>query len=195
MTAIPTNRSVKVDVSIDNSDPMPGQLTVEQPMQRIQSLGPRPDPAWEYVDNNGHFHAYTSEDSHHRYPTLSAREEHIGCDGTCGGVCEGEGYSVTRYACRICDEQIEPGLIHGPYTTGLPGLTDWRLTVRTTNPGIMNGYGKDVSVRITGSQGPSWFGIALVAGCTWHSYGEGELELAGNGQLGVAQPPIIARAN
>lgn len=113
---------------IDNGDPVRAELHVFQDVQEIRSALPRSDPNWSHVDAAGHYHAY-SDDEHDHYPTLLVRSEHRDCDGSCGGVCQGEGYHVDKYLCRICQEEQHPGALHGEHVIYRPGRKDWELTV------------------------------------------------------------------
>lgn len=69
-----------------------------------------PDPTWTFTDGAGHFHAY---DSAGKLPTLGRVVTHLDCDGTCGGVCDGEGYSKIEYQCPLCDEYVKPRTVRG----------------------------------------------------------------------------------
>lgn len=115
------NAAASSSIIIDNGEPVSGSLEIEQNYETIESLyGTKPDPAWEFIDEAGHFHAY---DTAGELPTLDGRARHVNCDGSCGGVCGGEGYNVTDWHCRICDQLIEPGQVddRGPHQ-----IATWR---------------------------------------------------------------------
>lgn len=129
-------------VRIDGADPVFATLHREQLWETIHSKGPRWDPQWRHVDKAGHPHTYGPKGS---TPTLDVRREQQPCDGTCGGICEGEGYGVTVFTCPRCGEQIEPGLIPGPHVVTIPKWTEWRLEVE----GRVGGVEKDGVITFT----------------------------------------------
>lgn len=141
-------------IYVNGGPGMRGTLRVEQDVQRVPSNLPRPNPRWEFTDAKGHYHAY-ADDKRDRYPTLEALTEPAACDGSCGGVCNGEGYHVTRYFCRICREEIEPGVLHGPHSLDIPGPTSWGLELEGAVP-----MGEKVSIRLKHGAQPELFGIA-----------------------------------
>lgn len=161
---------------IDGGEELPCEIVIEQQMLRERTRLPRQDRAWTMVDAQGHFHAVDEDGG---YPTLDRRVEHRGCDGSCGGVCQGEGYDVEAYTCTICGEDIEPGLLHGEHELTVPGLKSWRATV--------NGYPppqRKLSVRFT-SERVSFFGVAVVYSLMAEGYdGSAVTELVGVGKLG-----------
>lgn len=143
-------------VTIDNGAPLPGTLTIEQHYETIRSnIATKPDQRWEHIDTHGHFHAHDNED---KLPTLIARRRHIDCDGSCGGVCGGEGYDITDWFCAICNEQVEPGRVddHGPHS--IPTRKDWRIKVESDAPIT----GNRVTVRFDLGNGVVMFGVAAI---------------------------------
>lgn len=88
----------------------------------------KPDQAWSYIDAAVHEHTWLGR----TLPTLERRSRHIPCDGSCGGVCEGEGYYVPEYVCPRCGEVVEPG--HVPdwqaRGEGLPITGERRVTFK-----------------------------------------------------------------
>jgi hypothetical protein len=122
---------VKYDIQfrVNGGDILLGSLSIRQDHQTMWTDLPTADPKWEFTDSNGHYHAHSIENEHDPYPTLDRRSEHVDCDGSCGGVCEDEGYTVSKYSCRICKEEIEPGLSPGPHSFTVPGLREWSCTV------------------------------------------------------------------
>jgi hypothetical protein len=137
---------------------------VNQHVDHVTSRGPRPDPNWSTVDSYGHFHAYSGANGldvkPERYPTLSVTREKQPCDGSCGGVCEGEGITIVRYACLICAEQIEPGLIEGPYTYPVAMHYEWTLQVAGDTVPVR--FDERATVHLSDGR----FGIALVTNQT-----------------------------
>lgn len=114
---MPTAGFEPMTVSLDGGEP----LFVED----WQLHGPRieylpsleasmPDPGWVHVDSHGHEHRWARGDRNwsrpDALPTLIQSYEHKECDGSCGGVCGGEGYDVSVWHCRVCGDQVEPGL-------------------------------------------------------------------------------------
>jgi hypothetical protein len=169
--------SSRIAVQINDSPVGPGTLTVDNNSEVIWSSGARPDPRWQATDSNGHFHARAKDET---YPTLKTRSEHAPCDGSCGGVCQGEGYTVTHYDCAICGEEVEPGSIPGPYSVVVPGLASWSVTVTSTEP--VGGMSEQVSVRFEDGD-TLRFGVAMVASIS-SDMGEWKTELVGVGPLG-----------
>jgi hypothetical protein len=118
---------------IDDGPGTTGNLKIDQEWHRETTNLPQPDPRWEHTDSNGHYHA-RSEDQADPYPTLLSHVEQAACDGSCGGVCDGEGYSVTRYFCRACQNEIEPGVARGMHLISIPGLKSWTAEVAARVP-------------------------------------------------------------
>lgn len=119
-----------VSVSFGGGSPVPvADYTFDAgPIEYVRSLyATLPDPGWEVVDGHGHVHrwALTGRDEYHRpeaLPTLIASSRHVPCDGSCGGVCGGEGYDVTVWHCRVCGEEVRPGFVpdHQARGRGVP---------------------------------------------------------------------------
>jgi hypothetical protein len=98
-----------------------------------------PDPAWSHTDDAGHFHAY---DSNGKLPTLRKTFVNVGCDGTCGGVCDGEGFNRATYECVLCDSLVEPATRRG--STPVGGSTTY--TAEVSGPLDLAGFdGEEVS--------------------------------------------------
>lgn len=141
-----------VKITIDNGQPMPGQLDVEYQIIDVTSAtATKPAMSWTQVDDQGHWHAY---DDKGELPTLVARPRHIECDGSCGGVCEGEGYDIVEYFCAICDQQIEPRRLPDTAPKSIPGRMTW--TVRIEPEREITGK---VTVRIAAGE-KTMFGVA-----------------------------------
>lgn len=118
-------------VVINGGVAMDAVMTVRQEMIEYRSqVATKHDPRWEFTDAAGHFHAY---DEKGERPTLDARTEHVPCDGSCSGVCEGEGYDVTHWHCALCREEIEPGRVPDEYGI-IPGRHSYDLTVHGPVP-------------------------------------------------------------
>lgn len=144
-------------------------LTIEREVIVVNSLSPKSDPKWTYVDRLGHFHAYSDreDDGYRRYPTLKATTIEEPCDGSCGGICGGEGYTRTEYSCLICAEVIKPSLIPGPHTATVPGRYDWSAEVRG---GVPPTAFDRVSFRLASPTGDTWFGVGVVTDLTLSSF-------------------------
>jgi hypothetical protein len=166
--------------AINGGEPVAAQLRITQERIDISTQGPKRDPNWTFTDTAGHFHA-RAEDG--ELPTLTARREHLPCDGSCGGVCGGEGYEITVHSCRICGEEIQPGTIPGPHYETMPGMVDWDLVVQQP----LNGQG-EVSVRFRTSDTAEFFGVAITGDVYMESGGlggmRGRTTLHGVSQLG-----------
>jgi len=151
--APPTSTLHSTTIRLDDGEPVRGELMVSREVETIYSeLATKPDSAWEYTDPLGHWHAYADDGS---LPTLDAKREQVDCDGTCGGVCEGEGYEITRYYCRICSAPVDPARVpdHRPHHI-LTGW-NWTVVVYTFIPA-----GQEMSVRIIGEDRTA-FGVGV----------------------------------
>lgn len=173
---------------INSALTMSGKLHITQDRIDISTAGPKADSNWTAVDSAGHFHAMSGKE----YPTLRSREIPVPCDGSCGGVCEGEGTSRTEWSCRICREMVKPKRIPGPHYATMGGRMDWRVELEGFSIGdFMLGHG-DASVRFdaSGPEPRTFFGVALQTDCEVASaLGGGNqpyvrMTLAGNGELG-----------
>lgn len=163
---------------VNNGDGVVCELGLDQEIHTQWSTGPRPDNAWSFVDRAGHFHAYDQADERRSYPTLHERSRAVPCDGSCGGVCGGEGYSVVEFFCRICEEQVEPGLIPGPYSFTVPGLKSWRVDAQASVEGDL------VSIRLE-TEKRTYFGVAQITSSHMGSDLAGaRTTLTGWGELG-----------
>lgn len=176
-----SDQQVDVTVHINDGPPLRGRLTETQQMIDVSTGLPQADRAWEHVDENGHYHAYTHDEVVDHYPTLVSRGEHVECDGSCGGVCGGEGYVITRWFCRICDVEVQPGSVPGPHMATVPGMKDWRVTVYAALPELWNT--DRLSVRMVSQLG-GYFGVAIATDVQLDSNGWGEAELSGASPLG-----------
>lgn len=171
-----TAKTGPVEIYINNGPPLTGSLDVHQDVQWEHSDLPRPDPRWQFTDSNGHYHAH-ADDKLEPYPTLDRVVEPVACDGSCGGTCDGEGYSTTRYFCLICREEITPGSLSGPYRFAIPGLKSWTVEV----PSAITA--ERVSVRIEAA-GTVMFGVAGYGQWTHDSEYGHRTSLTGIGPLG-----------
>jgi hypothetical protein len=89
----------------------------------------------------------------------------------------GEGYDVAYHVCALCVMEIEPKRLPDPGPKMIPGLMDWRVTVRTfVEPG-------EVSLRMA-ADGGEFFGIAAVGGAIISSLDGASTKLLGAGPLG-----------
>lgn len=168
-------------VWIDNAPPLDADLLVEHQVIVVESLGSIPDRAWTYVDTAGHFHAWADDET---LPTLAEHHEQQPCNGSCGGVCDGEGYTGTIWTCRICAEPVNPGRIPGPHTHHMPGLTDWRVEI-SRQPGVPppTALGHEVSIRFT-ADSSEHFGVAILTDTQYDSDLGWTATAYGNGPLG-----------
>ena len=157
-------------VTIDSGDPLPGRITIEQEWIRVRSEhATKPDPSWTLTDDAGHWHAFAEPEKEGMaadLPTCNRETVQMPCDGSCGGICGGEGYSVDRYSCRACGQEIKPRRIpdHAARDIGeaIPGLKDWTLEVESYDRPIPHALGKLFSIRMESETG-TFFGIGGVA--------------------------------
>jgi hypothetical protein len=129
--------------SINSSDWHPADVRLDATFDYIRSeTAVKPDPAWEHTDSNGHFHAFAQDG---KTPTLVAYLVHIDCDGSCGGMCEGEGYDENHWKCAACGEEVEPRFVPDwdARTTGVPVLTRQWATVTVRGSGALPRTGHD----------------------------------------------------
>jgi hypothetical protein len=188
-----TDSPLALQAIINNGPPVPCELAVNR-HQPTAYVGPGPSKTWTHVDAHGHFHAW-STDPHDQYPTLEKFKLHLPCEGGCClNDLPCEGYTVTRYRCVLCKEQIEPGVSDWAkhVTVGSP-LTEWSVTVP-----ILLDQGTHVSVRVmmsgaAGEYPAEMFGVALVANTQSTRHPDGPVvfrsELLGAGGLGHRDNP------
>lgn len=111
----------------------------------------KPDIDWAYTDGHGHTHRWHDG----TLPTLVASNLQVDCDGSCGGVCGGEGYTTTQYHCVECEGLVEPGYVpdYQARTQGVRysyGRESTRLTLRSNHyPNVLcNLDGKPIAVEL-----------------------------------------------
>ena len=174
--------------SINSSEFYPAKVEFGANVEYIRSeTAVKPDPAWEHADSNSHFHAF-AEDG--KTPTLATYSVHIDCDGSCGGVCGGEGYDDLRWKCAICGEAVEPRFIpdEDAWTTGVPVETfRWaKVTVLGDGPLPPVGQQDNGDGTFTLSSGPAQVTMRVRAGESG--------ELVGTGYASVSMTYRAGRA-
>ncbi len=189
-----------VSVSIDGGPTLPGQLEINQDIIVEPVSGARkPDPSWEYVDQAGHYHAYTENG---RLPTLDVKYEQVPCGGSCGDVCGGEGYTVDHHHCRICGEEVKPATLPDTDPVICPGLKHWTVTVESAQASsdeqilgpFLSAPAGQVSVRVDTSSHAArrrHFGVGIVANVNSRP-GAITAEIIGTGELGSR--PLITKS-
>jgi hypothetical protein len=146
-----------------NAAPVSGTLSVEvEQIDVTVAVKTAPDPRWEHVDQQGHYHAWTHDG---QLPTLTAKDEHHDCTGEhfmgIGDTDGCEGYDVTVYMCTICGEKMEPATVSRPGKPEfIPGLTHWSVEVEVDQR--LPDLGDRVSVRVDG-RSETLFGVGVVA--------------------------------
>ncbi len=152
-----------------------GPFTASAYRERVEALDVtsalptyRPDPAWRFVDDAGHLHAYSADG---QTPTLRAHPacERPGCED-----CE----SVNR--CWICEQVVMPGVAlsqPGGVRQSTPGARHWEIDVPVPADVLLRlAAVSDVTVNTRG-----WFAVArVVAMCQWGD--RGEITVAGGEQ-------------
>lgn len=102
-------------VAVQGGEPVPAEVTVTQEVEYVRSYSAvLPDPKWRYTDSHGHEHRWAQTGRNRgsdALPSLVASERHVPCDGSCGGVCGGEGYHITVYHCTGCGDEVEPEFV------------------------------------------------------------------------------------
>lgn len=180
-------------IALDDHPPVPATLTVQPPeVEYIRSYSAvRPDPEWLFEDSHGHLHVWTETGRDRRgrgLPSLVESERHVECDGSCGGVCEGEGYHITVYYCADCGDEVEPGFVpdYQARTTGIPietGPQEARATVGQWPLGSGSFTGLDTHAAVMRSpDGRQITGKAVIAREEWGGLaGEIRLEIVLHG--------------
>jgi len=179
--------TITASFSIDGGPPVRGRLEVDQHVEWVRSeRATRPDPAWEFTDDASHWHAFAKDGE---LPTLRGTSVQVPCDGSCGGVCGGEGYTVVRYTCRACDQEVQPNYLPDweARTRGTPvlGLKEWSVQIEDAWSDAYQ-LGKAVSVRHDAA-GTTLFGIGAIANLERTFDGTTDLmtaTIAGTGPLG-----------
>lgn len=172
-----------VMVTVNNGVPLPGYLTIEQEYETVWSAtGTKPDPGWTLIDDAGHFHTYATGGD---LPTLRSEQRHLDCDGSCDGLCDDEGYTVSEWRCRICEQSIEPGRLPGTEVRTIPTLSSWSVELSMDRPAATG----TVSVRVQDAVGEVRFGVAVIVNVS-ATITDGEppkfaIELQGNGPLAL----------
>lgn len=184
--------TVETTVVVDGHEYV-GTLTVEQERIFVGSdRATKPDPSWEFVDKAGHWHAFAMDGE---LPTLERYEKRVPHDGSCGGVCEGEGTVEVRYRCRACGKRVRPAWVpdEAARTATMPGRQSWSVTIKGVDPpgppGGSFGPGAKASVRVDFGL-RTYFGIAAFCGGLMDVSGWWSLELAGVSELGQRWTPI-----
>jgi hypothetical protein len=126
--AVDTMTRTRATATVNGQGPFRATWEITQDVQYARSMwAVKPDPAWQHTDPAGHFHAFDHEGG---LPTLDVVYEHVDCDGSCGGACEDEGYTTSRYECVACRAPVEPSWVpdHQAREQGIPipGLRDWK---------------------------------------------------------------------
>jgi hypothetical protein len=122
----------RLGVSINGAELVLGELLVEQETIDVFTRnGSKPDLSWTHVDKAGHFHAYGHEGN---LPTLDRQVLPVPCDGSCGGICGGEGSTRTVYRCLLCGKKVKPQRIDDSGVKRIPGRKTWTLVVEATVP-------------------------------------------------------------
>lgn len=190
----------RAQIIIDDELATSGCLTRGAGTPQVMTMLPAADLTWEYTDSYGHYHARSTSSST-PYPTLLAESVRMDCDGGCGGICEGKGYSTTVYTCLVCGELVEPGIVAGPHHFAVPGPADWSVDAQYVLPSrptravlplrlLRPGDWATVQTREPGADGVwrvSGFGVALVTDYQVTTSGDGKtvrMSLAGAGVWG-----------
>lgn len=174
--------------SIDGSALLPCSLDVTTEMIDVSTGLPTrlPDPAWEKVDKQGHFHAFTTDG---KLPTVVTESIQKPCPGGCDDPgCEG--VTVIRYRCRLCRQKIRPNWVteYDPSPRSMPGRTEWSVAVRGASESPPVG---DVSVKVT-ANGITYFGFGRAHGATIREFGSGvmaDFTITGTSELGRRREP------
>lgn len=124
MSGMPTTATRRYTLTLDGHPPMPvAEFEMEPPpVTYVRSEGAaKPSTLWRHTDEHGHEHRWVDGE----LPTLTATTRHVECDGSCGGVCEGEGYDVTVWHCSACGDEVEPGRVpdYAARNVGTPIVT------------------------------------------------------------------------
>lgn len=164
---------------------MSAELEIIQDVVDVTTLGAtKPDPAWEYRDHAGHFHAFTKDG---KLPTLrSMLKEHVPCHDM--GECGCGGYDVRALYCAACNQEVTPEYLPDLDRRYLPGRRHWVVTVT----GLALAMGTLTTVRfrsgfstlVSSGRQRHFFGIVRVTDVNLSSDGPSRMRLDGAGELG-----------
>ena len=135
--------------SVNDGPFFPAELVKGSDVQMVRSeTAVIADPGWEHADSHGHFHAFAEGG---KTPTLTKWFEHVPCDGSCGGVCEGEGYDAARWKCVICGDPVEPRFVpdRDARHQGIPVVNRIWSIVTIRGEGPLPGTAPDASGVVT----------------------------------------------
>lgn len=137
-TVVGTN----ITIALDGQPPVPvSEVVITGPeIEYVRyERAVMPDPKWTFTDSHGHEHRWASTEREDNVrdaalPTLTKSWVDVPCDGSCGGVCGGEGYSEIVWHCTACGDPVEPGYIpdYLARTSGIPvrkGYAEYTFTV------------------------------------------------------------------
>jgi hypothetical protein len=189
-------------ISINGGKWLDGYIDVEQEILRIRSRDAvKPDQSWEFTDQAGHWHAFTDDGE---LPTIDRITLPMPCDGSCGGVCQGEGYHAYQDKCHACGEQLQPRWVPDEEARGegtpVEGRYSWGVQVEEYRPLSERlmltalDFGQQVSVRLDNPQA-TYFGLAMVDRRSVQSDGElmrARVDLVGASQLGKRRRVAVA---
>lgn len=133
---------------INDGPPYSCDVTIEQDVEMVRSASARkPAPSWMFTDERGHFHAFAEGGE---LPTLHVERVGMPCDGSCDDTCGGEGYTVDRYTCRICGQEIKPQYVADveAMTMGTPVYGRKSATVFVNSTGPIGNTGDEVTIRV-----------------------------------------------
>jgi hypothetical protein len=173
---------IRPTAAINNATPVECELDYKVEQIDVTTLGgTEPDPAWEFVDAAGHYHAYDTEmkvpttrqvaflmphddNCPQHYDDSYDAELEPESDEPCGG------WARYETQCELCAEQIAPGRRHeGPKS--IPGRSSWTLKV----PGQFS-LTERVSVKVTAGPRATFFGFAQPFNCHGEIGGIGSTE-------------------
>jgi hypothetical protein len=116
-----------------------------------------PNLAWEFVDEAGHYHAWTKDG---KLPTVAVTVNHFPCNHDHEDEDECGGWDESKTVCLLCAEPIEPKYVVDHSKRYLPGRTRWEANVY----GVHLEYGMKVSLAFANAHTGRvlWFGMGQV---------------------------------
>jgi hypothetical protein len=185
-------REGDADITIDDRPPLPGSYRIEEQVITLDTTATAPDPTWNTVDAQGHWHAWTDDG---KLPTLRTAPRHVPCDGTDhpgtdGDLCDG--YDAAALHCRICGEQITPRRIPAPHPTTVAVAHAWTVTLTAHPDAPAPKSPAAATIRIRTSTGELLFGVAVPGPADRSADGTTVITFEGQTHLGHRHPPRAA---
>lgn len=135
---VPSSATARLQLATGEVVAVEGGVAVQTDYERIYSeRATMADMAWEQ-EHGDHTHRFTGKPRKAEVTEARLGSRHVDCDGSCGGVCGGEGYDVSVWLCAHDGAELEPRYVDDweARTSGIVvGVTrTYRLTLRRFPP-------------------------------------------------------------